>query len=93
MWSPAGNELFYVNGQHELVAVGLSGEANPVLGAPEVLFSVVGYEYEVGRSATYGVASDGERFIMIKDPAGEAATLIVVQGLFTELKEAEEEGG
>jgi Tol biopolymer transport system component len=91
-WSPAGDELFYVNGERELVAVDFSADPDPTFGSPEVLFSVSGYEFEYIRGALYDVASDGERFLMIKDPSGEAGDLVVVQGLFTELED-DDEGG
>jgi serine/threonine-protein kinase len=91
LWSPDGRELFYRNGNREMVAVAVSGgSAAPPTGAQRVLFSSAPYLADFNHRV-YDVTPDGRRFVMLRlDPGalGEnAAQLIVVQNFFEELEQ------
>ncbi len=85
VWAHSGRELFYRGSGNLMVVEVLSGPTF-VTGEQRVLFSVQGY-----RSAPvhqgYDVTPDDQRFVMIRNPAGEdAGELIVVENFFEELK-------
>ncbi len=87
VWSRDGTELFYKNANRELVSVGVDTRAGFSITGREVLFSV--REYQAGDEfcchPTYDVDLDGQRFLMIKRSGG-TSELILVQGLFEELR-------
>jgi Tol biopolymer transport system component len=90
LWSRDGRELFYRNGNGEMVAVAVSaGSAAPPTGAQRVLFSATPYVSDFN-SRMYDVSRDGRRFVMLRldraDRGGTQAQLIVVQNFFEELK-------
>jgi hypothetical protein len=61
IWSPAGNEIFFLSGAQLLAApVSEQGE-DFVAGQPKVLFNN-------HRVAAYDVTSDGKRFLIAEDP-------------------------
>lgn len=80
IWSPAGDELFFWEGK-VLMAVDVETEPTFGFGEPQPLF-------EMHSKVNYDVASDGQRFVIIKE--GEAShwatELIVVENWFEELK-------
>jgi Tol biopolymer transport system component len=79
-WSPDGTEIFYVNGNNELVRVAVIPGATFSVADPRVLFSLRGV-------ADWDVAPDGQRFIMIRDRQGrQRAKLVVVDNFFEELR-------
>ena len=73
-WSPDGSELFYLSGSLltpvAMMRVGISAESADIarLGTPELLFE---FQYYVGPRAgrSYDVSPDGERFVMMSNPA------------------------
>jgi serine/threonine-protein kinase len=85
VWARSGRELFYISGAG-LVSVPVQigrpfefGNASVVLkGAPERYWVAT-----VGRA--YDVASDGQRFLMLKEEQQAAARIHVVQNWFEEL--------
>jgi serine/threonine-protein kinase len=86
LWSRDGRELFYRNGQGDMVAVRV--ETQPVFstGATSVLFSDTDYRRNVVHRQ-YDVTADGERFIMIRPMGvGVESRLILVQNFFEELR-------
>ena len=87
LWSHSGRELFYRNGQGEMVAVQVETEPTFSPGQSEVLFSETQFQSGLN-DAQYDVTPDDERFIMIRRVGGEAGShLIWVQNFFEELKE------
>lgn len=80
IWSPLGDELFFWEGK-VLMAVDVETEPTFSFGEPHPLF-------EMQSKVNYDVASDGQRFVIIKE--GEAShwatELIVVENWFEELK-------
>jgi len=69
-WSAAGDRLWFVRGDDVMeVDVGYTASA-PVLGAPRKLFSTPPTSrLGSGLVATYGVARDGSRFVIIQPGA------------------------
>ena len=87
VWAHSGRELFYVNGDNELVAVQVSTNPGFALGQQEVLFSVAGYMRSASY-AMYDVTPDDQRFMMLRIGAdvAAAAEAILVTNFFEELK-------
>jgi hypothetical protein len=80
VWSPAGDEIFFLSGPRLMAArVRVSG-AEPVLGEPRILF-------ENHRVITFDAARDGQRFLVAEDPNPGAQTrLDVVVHWFAEVQ-------
>jgi serine/threonine-protein kinase len=89
LWSPNGQELFYVAPDGAIMAVpvhargGTWSADNPV--------KLFGGLYATGAPASgrnYDVSADGTRFLMVKEPAhvAAAAQIVVVQNWFEELR-------
>ena len=88
MWSPKGGELFYKEGDRMMV---VDYETKPAFRAskPTLLFESQFPERVAGDPARFGVAPDGQRFLMIvhSDDHSERSTAInVVVNWFEELK-------
>ncbi len=66
MWSPREDELFYRNGE-QMLAVPVATGRGFEHGAPLVLFE--GNYYFGPAVKSYDIASDGQRFLMIKEDA------------------------
>ena len=89
LWAPNGRELFFVAPDGSIMAArvtarGSSWKAdNPVkvVEGPYVTRGALS-------SRNYDVSIDGQRFLMVKQPANQAAApqIIVVQNWFEELK-------
>ena len=78
-WSPDGSELFFWNGA-QMMAVDVETESSFSAGNPQVLFQAPDSNQLLSRN--YDVSSDGERFLMIREPevtnAAEVPQLVVV---------------
>jgi serine/threonine-protein kinase len=86
LWSRDGREIFYRNGQGEMVAVSVETTPAFSVGSTSVLFSDAGYRRASARRQ-YDVAPDGQRFLMIRRVGGETESrLILVQNVFAELR-------
>jgi Tol biopolymer transport system component len=84
LWNPAGNELFYRNG-NRMMAVSVPTTPDATLAAPRVIFEA---PYSYGSTvalANYDVSADGQRFLMVKSEAG-VAHLNVVLNWFSEIE-------
>ena len=70
VWSPTGREIFYIaEGQLTSVPVTLTSRG-PELGRPAPLFPISSYFFGgIGRN--YDVTRDGQRFVMVKNPASQ----------------------
>ncbi len=75
MWSHSGQELFYKDGNNDLIAAEVDPDTFAV-GEQRALFSTNVYR-------GYRVAADDEGFVMIRLGGSE---LIVVENFFEELK-------
>jgi serine/threonine-protein kinase len=86
VWSHSGRELFYKDGNNELITAEVVPGTTFAVGEQRALFSTMAY-----RAATtqgnYGVTADAQRFVMIRvSGSGDAGELIVVENFFEELK-------
>ncbi len=80
VWSPAGNEIFFLAGPQLLAAPVRAQGDEIVVGEPKVLF-------ENHRILVFDVARDGKRFLVVEDPNPGAQTrLDVVVNWFAEVQ-------
>ena len=85
VWSPAGNEIFFLAGPQFLAAPVRAQGDEIVVGEPKVLF-------ENHRILVFDVARDGKRFLVVEDPNPGAQTrLDVVVNWFAEVQRRVEE--
>jgi hypothetical protein len=89
VWAPNGRELFYVGPDADLIAVPVQTSGTFVRGEPQRLFSAKGYLSTQVRN--FDVARDGQRFLMIKEAAGNEnarrpANINVVVNWFGEIE-------
>ena len=70
VWSKSGRQLYYVNGQNELIAADIRPGATFAVGEQRALFSVAPF-LRLGATPSYLVSADDKRFIMLRE--GEAA--------------------
>jgi serine/threonine-protein kinase len=88
VWAANGRELFYRN-LSSVIAV--SVQTTPVF-SPGARTRLFDGPYAAGLSGSYDVARDGRRFLMVKtgvpavDRGASAATIVIVQNWFEELK-------
>ena len=84
VWSPAGKEIFYRNGD-KMMAVDIETAGQFTAGTPHLLFA--GHFVPARRGeAGYDVNHDGTKFLMVqRDPATEPKELFVVLGWSDEL--------
>jgi serine/threonine-protein kinase len=75
-WGRDGHALFYVTG-NRVVAVDVSGGANPVIGAARVALESIGFAPYDRSARGYDVAPDG-RFLVTEGSTAPAATFDVV---------------
>jgi serine/threonine-protein kinase len=86
LWSRDGRELFFRSaGCQDMMAVNVQTSPTFTYSAPKRLFPSSGIFCGGGR-ASYDVAPDGKRFLMIKDAASDPARFVIVQNWFTELQ-------
>ncbi len=85
LWSRNGKELFYRNGNGDLVAVEVTA-GTPPIGRQRVLFSVLPYVFGWPHRS-YDIAPNG-RFLMLRRTEDVAANspLVVVENFFEELR-------
>jgi len=89
LWAHSGGELFYLDGERQLVAATVTPGPAFALGERHPLFSTLGYGGGDGHRA-YDITRDDRRFLMIRSlTAGDpqATSLIVVDDFFQELRE------
>jgi eukaryotic-like serine/threonine-protein kinase len=92
-WSPKADEIFFIDSSGGLTSVRLEHAENTIVaGRPQQLFST---RYQPGFTTLgidfrgYDVARDGQRFLMIKEPAEstpQAQRVVVVVNWMTELR-------
>jgi serine/threonine-protein kinase len=86
LWAHSGRELFYVNGNQELVVVEVETEPTFAPGPEQVLFSVADYRF-YNWNHNYSVRHDDQRFVMLKVVGDQTSELMLVLNFFEELKE------
>ena len=86
VWSHSGRELFYRDGDANMVAVAVRSVPTFSTGDAVTLFPAAGFRTD-GRRGEYAVAPDDRRFLMIRRSAASTAEkLVVVENWFEELK-------
>ncbi|MEJ2475492.1 MAG: hypothetical protein P8Y74_16635 [Desulfobacterales bacterium] len=87
VWSRTQSELYYRNGDGEMVAVSVLPGPRFETGPERVLFSADAYRSDFYHAA-YDVSNDGQRFVMIRvsETGSLNEELIVVENWFEELK-------
>jgi hypothetical protein len=85
VWARGGGELFYRNGQSEMVAVRVETEPTFSAGPASLLFSATEYLADVNHRQ-YDVSPDDQRFIMLRPVGDGGRELILVQNFFEELR-------
>jgi eukaryotic-like serine/threonine-protein kinase len=91
LWSASGQELFYIAPDSALIRVAVATGSAWTVGAPTKLIEGRYVTNELGVfQRNYDVAADGQRFLMIKAPGGDATgvppQIVVVQHFDEELK-------
>ena len=85
-WSPSEDELFYMDGEGNLLGVRVVSGSSPRTGAPVLLFS--GRSYGLGGDREYVPAEDGTRFLLARSVSEdrEKLKLLLVQNWFAEFE-------
>jgi hypothetical protein len=87
VWAHSGRELFYRNGDGDLVTATVVTTPTFSVRRQQVLFSAVGYKANVF-AAEFDVSRDDQRFLMIRqDEPDDASETIVVLNWFTALRD------
>jgi serine/threonine-protein kinase len=88
LWAPSGQELFYVAPDGGLMAVRSDPRVDKwSSGSPAKVLQGPYMTRGLRDKATYDVSTDGKRFLMVKQPANQAAPqIVVVQNWTEELK-------
>ena len=86
LWAHSGRELFYRNGNNQLVAAEILTQPAFSVGEQRALFSAALFRRNQEHRA-YDVTADDQRFVMIRLRGGSAGdALVVVENFFEELK-------
>jgi serine/threonine protein kinase len=83
-WSPAGNELFYREGDRMMRVVLEPGDAF-IASPPEPLFEGT-FAFDPFGNANYDITSDGQHFLMVRGSTAQTTSLNVLLGLDGELR-------
>ena len=88
LWAPSGQEIFYVAPDGALMAVRVNpGGGRWSSGSPAKVLEGPYVTRGLRDKRTYDVSADGKRFLMVKQPANQAAPqIVVVQNWAEELK-------
>jgi len=90
VWSPKGDELFYITEDRSFMAVPVQPRGGSLIGEPRELFTVPGELLvlpNVYRYTSFSVAPDGQRFLMARDGATSTAEpMVLVVNFQEELK-------
>ncbi len=84
VWSPRGRRLFYRTRRGDIAAVDLGSGPSLQVGTPQVLFTSFSTEGE-SYHATYDVAGDGRRLIMLRQEKGAETNVVLVLNWTEEL--------
>ncbi len=85
----SGREIFYIDGQGQMVAVAVTTSPVFAVHESEVLFDPSSWRAAgVGWRSYYDVTPDDQRFIMVRDVASsEPVEVILVENFFEELRQ------
>jgi serine/threonine-protein kinase len=85
LWAHSGGEIFFIDGQSNMVAAEVSLNPTFSVGQRQVLFSAAEYERDRNH-VTFDVTPDGQTFLMIKQIGG-SRDVVVVLNWFEEMLE------
>ena len=85
-WAQNGRELFYVNGDWELVVAEVDTSPTFRRLSEHVLFSTAEYLYPNAQH-NYAVSHDDQRFVMLKQVSAPDVEVMLVFNFFEELKQ------
>jgi serine/threonine-protein kinase len=89
LWAHSGRELFYKNGDGDLVAAAVATTPAFSVRSQQVLFSSVDYSSNVF-TPEYAISPDDQRFLMIRREEPELANeVVIVLNWFEELRQLE----
>jgi serine/threonine-protein kinase len=94
LWSPDGQELFYLSEDNSVMAVSVKTEPTLSIGTPKVLFKNTNLGFGLYTGTPWDIHPDGKRFLMIKQPRAvssaeerERPRIIIVLNWDEELKQ------
>jgi serine/threonine-protein kinase len=87
LWSPAGDEIFFLDEDDNMVSVPVETEPTFTHGLPRVLFSAANLAVAEYANHPYDVTADGQRFLMLEPVSANEDQLVVWQGFFEVLEE------
>jgi hypothetical protein len=73
LWSPDGQELFYLSDDNSVMAVAVETKPTLNFGTPKMLFKSVYLGLTWSEGTPWDIHPDGKRFLMIKPPASTGA--------------------
>jgi serine/threonine-protein kinase len=87
VWAHSGQELFFVNGDREVMSQAVLPGAAFQRGGLRMLFSMAGYEV-APNYASFDISPDDRRFLVVrrKDESGPDEVLVVVENWLTEVE-------
>ncbi|NNG16680.1 MAG: hypothetical protein HKM89_09380 [Gemmatimonadales bacterium] len=87
LWAHSGRELFYRNGDGDLVSAAVVTTPTFTVSRQQVLFSAVSYSANVF-APEFAVSRDDQRFLMLlRDEPDIASEMVVVMNWFEELRD------
>ncbi len=90
VWAHSGRELFFVNGNQELVSQAVAAGATFQRGEQRVLFGIGAATYTDLNETYFDVSPDDRRFLMVRrntaDDADRSTTAVLVQHWLTDLR-------
>ena len=78
LWSPDGKELYYLSRDNSVMAVSVKTEPALSLGTPKSLFKSTNLGLIFGAGYPWDIHPNGNRFLMIKPPAGADGTAAAI---------------
>ena len=92
IWAPNGRELFYINGENQVMGVPIQAGASFSFGRPAMVFDHSDRPPSAYRN--YEITPDGSRFVIVKESQRSRATQFVATiNWFAELQERVPVGG
>ena len=87
-WAHSGREIFYIDGQGQLVAAEVATSPVFEVRSRNVLFDPSSWRATTSTRTYYDVFPDDQRFIMVRNVGGvEEAEVILIENFFEELKD------
>jgi serine/threonine-protein kinase len=89
VWAPSGEELFYIDGEQNMMAAQVQTDPTFSRGEQRVLFAINSSYLINGNYTSFDVHPDGERFLMMRIPIAESqdgtGQVVVAENWFEEV--------